>query len=309
MSGTLVTGADGLLGSALQGLSNQNFLFVGRSDCNLEDYESVRSLIGDYRPDSVVHAAAIVGGVAANANHPATFFSSNLRQNLNVIDASREFGVSRLLAFASTCAFPDKADYPLDQRSLHNGEPHVSNFGYAYAKRMVEVQIRSTNKEFGTFYRTVIPANLYGPHDNFDLASGHVIPALIHKAHLAKESGADFVVWGSGTPLREFVYSHDLARAVPHLLDGKSTDPLIFSHGQEVSIAQIAGLIAEEFGIKPQLVFDSSQTDGQLRKPSNFEPLIEELPHFQFTEPAVGLRETISWFKSNYPVVRGVHVD
>jgi GDP-L-fucose synthase len=304
MTKILVTGANGLLGSALREVMSSENVFLTRDDLDLEDNKSVQRVIADVNPDAIIHCGALVGGVAINLSKPSTFFVSNMRQNLNVIDVAAKLGVPRLVAFVSTCAFPDEVVWPLREELLHKGPPHHSNFGYAYAKRMVEVQIRATNIEFGTAYLAVIPANLYGPNDNFSLNSGHVIPSLIHKAFIAKSRSLEFEVWGSGKQLREFLYSKDLAKVLLDLVKKNSTEPLIVTNGVEVDIGTVAKLIAKRFQIEQQLTFNTSMPEGQLRKPSDPAEFQSLFPRFEFTELEKGLNETIDWFLSNYPHLR-----
>lgn len=304
MGKILVTGSDGLLGTALKTVL-PDATFVSRRDLDLTKRQEVEAFLqsGDYGP--VIHTAAMVGGVAANSATQHSFFERNLTINLNMLDAAKNAGIRRLIAFASTCAFPDNTTYPLVAENLHAGDPHGSNFGYAYAKRMVDVQIRALNQEFGTSFKTVIPANLFGRNDNFDLKLGHVLPSLIHRAHIAERTGREFVVWGDGSPLREFVFADDLARGLQHIVKTSSVTPLIFSHGIETSIRSAAELIARQFGISNRLVFDTTKPIGQLRKPSSLQGMQKELPDLIFTEFGEALEETIRWFRCEYPKVRG----
>lgn len=304
MTKILVTGANGLLGSALREAVSSENVFLSRDELDLEDHKSVKGVFADVNPDVIIHCGALVGGVAINISKPSTFFISNVRQNLNVIDAAAKLGVRRLIAFVSTCAFPDEVVWPLRAESLHKGPPHYSNFGYAYAKRMVEVQIRATNIELGTSYMAVIPPNLYGPNDNFSLNSGHVIPSLIHRAFIAKSRSLAFEVWGSGKPLREFLYAKDLAKILLDLVKTNRTEPLIVSNGVEVDIGTVAKLIARRFQIENHLTFNSSMPEGQLRKPSDPAEFQSLFPSFEFTTLEKGLNETIDWFLSNYPNLR-----
>lgn len=303
----LYTGADGLLGRSLASIGEPNLEGVSRSELDLEDRTAVLQYFDRSRPEAVIHGAALVGGVSANSDHPATFLSTNLRINLNVFEACHVSGVSNLISFVSTCAFPDKANYPLASQELHDGPPHESNFGYAFAKRMLEVQARAFSKEFDLSYRIVTPTNLFGPFDNFDLDKGHVIPSLIHRAFLSKKTGKPFTVWGDGSPLREFVFAPDLARALPELIQDRTFDSVIFSHGREVSIDRVARIIANVMGVSDLLEFDTSKPKGQHRKPSNPEEIRSILPSFQFTPLEDALEKTIKWFIENYPRIRGCH--
>lgn len=200
------------------------------------------------------------------------FYRYNVLMNDNVMEACREFGVTKLVSCLSTCIFPDKTTYPINEDMLHNGAPHHSNEGYAYAKRLIDVQNRSYKAEFGCNFTSVIPTNIYGPFDNFDLKNAHVIPALIHKCHLAMRDGTDFVVLGSGRALRQFIHSHDLgALVVWTLRHYDSVDPIILSVGsgpdEEVPIRRVAEAIADAFGLpRSRMKWDAKGADGQMRK-------------------------------------------
>jgi GDP-L-fucose synthase len=237
--------------------------------------------------------------------HSGEFFRNNININMNVLESSRLVGVNQLVCFMSTCVFPDKVDYPLKVENLHDGSPHPSNFGYAYAKRMLDVQCKAYRQEWGCNYMVAIPSNIYGPGDNFDLEEGHVLPALIHKIFLAKKNNSSFEVWGTGNPLREFVYSSDIARLSIWMLDHyKDNQPLILSSGIETSIKDVVNTIASLFNFKGEIVFNETKPDGQFRKPSDISTFKEHLPDFRWIELEEGLIKTIDWFENNYPNIR-----
>lgn len=302
----LVTGSNGLVGKSLLSLQDPRIEGLARGDVDLEDRESTIKYFSSVKPDAVIHAAAVVGGVDVNSKRPASFLDSNLRINLNVFEACLKAGVTNLISFNSTCAFPDRATYPLSSSQLHLGPPHESNFGYAHAKRTLDIQARAYSKEYGVSFRTVSPANLFGPFDNFDLSRGHVIPSLIHKAYRAKTLGTPFDVWGDGTPLREFVYAPDLAKGLLELISLTDFESVIFTHGHEVSISQVAEIIADHFDVSNRLQFDDSKPRGQSRKPSNPNEVREILPTFEFSRVEEALEATCLWFMQHYPHVRGV---
>jgi GDP-L-fucose synthase len=255
--------------------------------------------------DGIIHCAAKVGGVGANMNYKGEFFYNNIMMNTNVIEGARLSGVKNLVAFLSTCVFPDKVDYPLTEKKIHLGEPHFSNNAYAYAKRMTDVQIRSYNEQYGLNYKSVIPTNIYGPNDNYDLENGHVLPALIHKCYLARENKTPLTIWGSGKPLREFIFSQDVAKLTEWVLHNyNENEPIILSTSEEVSINDVVGIIVELMNFKGDVIFDSSKPDGQFRKPSDNSKIKNYLPKFQFTPLYTGLRETIEYFEKNYNLLR-----
>jgi GDP-L-fucose synthase len=301
----LVTGAGGLVGSAIRRLAPANTVYLAHDDLELTDFGMVKKKISEIKPDMVIHLAAVVGGIGANSKHPGSFFRDNININNNVLEASRLAGVKKLISFMSTCVFPDKCEYPLNEKNLHQGPPHPSNFGYAFAKRMLDVQSRAYRKEYGCDYIVAIPTNIYGPNDNFSLEDGHVLPALIHRCYLAKQNGADLEVWGSGQPLREFVYADDIANLALWALDNYNEEsPIIFTSGLETSIKETVELIAKKMDFKGKLIFDSTKPDGQFRKPSDAAKLNSLNPEFRFTTLEDGLGKTIDWFFKNYPNIR-----
>jgi GDP-L-fucose synthase len=225
--------------------------------------------------------------------------------NTNIIESSRIHNVKKLVSFLSTCVFPDNIEYPITEKKIHLGEPHFSNYPYAYAKRMADIQIRSYREQYDLEYVSVIPTNIYGPNDNFSLDNGHVIPMLLHKMYNAQRDNTDFVVWGSGNPLREFIYSKDIAKLSEWALENyNESEPIIFSNSNEISIKDLVDLLVNEFNFKGKVIFDKTKPDGQYRKPSDNSKLKSYLPNFEFTPIEKGLKETINWFIKNYENTR-----
>jgi GDP-L-fucose synthase len=295
----VITGGSGLIGSAFE----KGVKLTSKRD--LRDYDKAKFAIAMYKPDVVVHCAAKVGGVGANMQFPADFFMDNIRMNTNVIQSCHELKIPKLVSFLSTCVFPDNVEYPLDETKIELGPPHHSNFAYAYAKRMADVQIRAFNQQYGTKYFSVIPCNVYGPNDNFSLEVGHVIPMLIHKCYLAKKNRKTFEVWGDGTPLREFVYSKDVANIVDLLIQKYTgTEPVIISNPTEYSIKQVVDLIVEYMGFKGKVKWLTDKPNGQHRKPSSNAKLLSIIGDYEFTTLEKGLKESIEWFILNYPNIR-----
>jgi len=221
--------------------------------------------------------------------------------NTNVIESCRIHNVKKLVCFLSTCVFPSDVEYPLTEKKIHLGPPHNTNDSYSYAKRMAEVQIRAYREQYGLNYVTVIPTNIYGPNDNFDLDNGHVVPSLIHKCYLAKKNNTPFKIWGSGKPLREFIFSKDVAKLTEWVLDNyESDEPLILSTSEEVSIKDVVNLIVKHMSFTGEIIWESDKPDGQFRKPSDNSKLLSHLPEFKFTSLDDGLKETIEWFVKNY---------
>jgi len=297
----LVTGGNGLVGSEFIG--DQYFKPSSKQYDLIDKDQTYRLMLKGF--DGIIHCAAKVGGVGANMNYKGEFFYNNIMMNTNVIEGARLSGVKNLVAFLSTCVFPDKVDYPLTEKKIHLGEPHFSNNAYAYAKRMTDVQIRAYNEQYGLNYKSVIPTNIYGPNDNYDLENGHVLPALIHKCYLARENKTPLTIWGSGKPLREFIFSKDVAKLTEWVLHNyNENEPIILSTSEEVSINDVVGIIVELMNFKGDVIFDSSKPDGQFRKPSDNSKIKNYLPKFQFTPLYTGLKETIEYFEKNYNLVR-----
>lgn len=296
----LVTGGTGMIGSKIQAE-----IKIGRNDCNLCDWNQVNQLFSKYKPEQVIHTAAKVGGVWANMTQKGDFFRENILMNTFVLEAARIHGVEKLVAFLSTCVFPDKVEYPLSPSKIHSGPPHISNDAYAYAKRMVDVQIKAYREQYGLDWVSVIPTNIYGPNDLFDLKNGHVVPTLIHRCFLARENKTDLEVWGTGKPLREFIYSEDVAKLSEWTIENYTdAEPLIFSTSEETSIKDLVDMIVEILNFRGEIIWLKDKPDGQLRKPSDNSKIKDLLPDFEFTSVYQGLKNTISWFEENYPNVR-----
>lgn len=295
----LVTGGNGLVGSSI--ISDVK---IGKQ-YDLRNIDETNKMFEYHKPTHVIHCAGKVGGLSANMNYKGEFFYDNIMINTNVIESARLNNVKKLVSFLSTCVFPDNIEYPITEKKIHLGEPHSSNYPYAYAKRMADIQIRAYREQYGLEYVSVIPTNIYGPNDNFSLESGHVIPMLLHKMYVAQRDNTDFVVWGSGTPLREFIYSKDIAKLSEWALDNyNESEPIIFSNSNEISIKDLVDLLVNEFNFKGKVIFDKTKPDGQFRKPSDNSKLKSYLPNFEFTPIEQGLKETINWFIENYDNTR-----
>lgn len=295
----LVTGGKGLVGSEISAdvKVGREYNLINSSECDL--------MFKEHNPSHVIHCAGKVGGIGGNMNYKGEYFYDNLMINTNVIEAARKNGVENLVCFLSTCVFPDNVEYPLTEKKVHLGEPHNSNYPYAYAKRMADIQIRAYREQYGINYTTVIPCNIYGPNDNYSLQHGHVMPMLMHKLYLAQQNNEDFVVWGSGEPLREFIYSKDVAKLAEWAVSNyNESEPIIFSTSEEIKIKDLVDLLVQEFNFKGKVIFDNTKPDGQLRKPSDNSKLKSYLPDFQFTPIETGIKETVNWFRNNYENVR-----
>ncbi len=309
----LVTGGNGLVGSQFKKDNFSSYCnyhwsppygFFSSSDCDLRNPEEVNKMF-DKKWDSVIHCAAKVGGLGGNMNHKGEFFYENIMINTNVIESARKHGIKNLVCFLSTCVFPDNVEYPLTEDKIHLGPPHFSNDAYAYAKRMADVQIRAYREQYGLNYKSVIPTNIYGINDNFDIENGHVVPSLIHKCYIARETNTPLTIWGSGKPLREFIYNKDVAKLTEWVLDNYNEDePIILSTSEEISIKEVVEIIVGLMNFKGEVIYDKNKPDGQFRKPSDNSKIKYYLPDFKFTTLYDGLKETIEWFESNYDNIR-----
>jgi GDP-L-fucose synthase len=295
----LVTGGNGLVGSAIEA-----DIKIGR-EFDLTNTAQTQKAFELHKPTHVIHCAGKVGGLGGNMNYKGEYLYDNLMINTNVIEEARKAGVTNLVAFLSTCVFPDSIDYPLTEKKIHLGEPHSSNYPYAYSKRMSDIQIRAYREQYGVKYTSVIPCNIYGPNDNFSLDHGHVIPMLMHKIYQAQQNKSELVIWGDGSPLREFMYSKDVARLAEWAVDNyDEVEPIIFSTSEEISIAAVVELLVDAFNFKGAVRFDKSKPNGQHRKPSDNSKLKTYLPDFKFTPIEEGLTQTVKWFIDNYETSR-----
>ena len=298
----LVTGGSGLVGSQFIG---EKYIKPRSSEFDLIDPKQVDSMLKHKNIESIIHCAAKVGGLGGNMKYKGEFFYQNIMMNTNIIESARINDIKNLVVFLSTCVFPDNIDYPLTESKIHLGPPHFSNDAYAYSKRMADIQVRAYREQYGLNYKCVIPTNIYGINDNFNLENGHVIPSLIHKCYLSKSNNTDFEVWGSGEPLREFIYNKDVAKLSEWVLDNYTeSEPIILSTSEEISIKDVVYMIVELIDFKGRVIFNTSKPDGQFRKPSDNSKIKKYLPDFKFTPIYDGLKETIDWFVENYNIIR-----
>ncbi|MBI4647472.1 MAG: NAD-dependent epimerase/dehydratase family protein [Bacteroidia bacterium] len=299
----LVTGGKGLLGSEMT-FGKQIDIY----DVDLTEKKATIEYIADIKPEVVINCAGLVGGLIANMNRKADFFSQNMYIALNTLEACRLAGVKRVISLLSTCIFPDDLaqNKELTEEDVHNGIPHSSNYGYAYAKRMIDIINRTYYEQYGIRYEEIIPTNMYGPDDNYNLEHAHIIPALIKKAFISSANNDNFIIWGDGSPVREFIYAKDLARFVYHIITKEIfIPPLIFSSSVRHTIKEIACMIAELSGIPDnRIVFDTSKPNGQHQKNTSNRLFRSLFPDFEFTTLKQGLSETIKYFHENYNSLR-----
>jgi len=308
----LVTGGSGLVGKGIQTVissdkrEDEEWIFLTSKDANLLNKEETFAVFEKYKPTHVIHLAALVGGLYAHMGNICDYFQSNVKMNDNILEASHKTKVKKLVSALSTCIFPDKTTYPIDETMMHNGPPHPSNAAFSYAKRTMDLLSRKYNKD-GCIFTSVAPCNVFGPHDNFNILQAHVMGALINKAYEAKKNGTTFEIWGTGAAMRQFVYNMDLAKLfIWAVREYQEIDPIIFApdEADEVSIKDVAMMILEAFDFKGEVKFLTDKSDGQLKKTASNAKLRRYLPQFQFTPTRQAVRETVQWYVNNYQLAR-----
>ena len=305
----VVTGGKGMVGSAfLRIKTDHDIVLLGRKDADLIDKSQFLKLIDHQQPDAVIHLAAKVGGVKGNTEYVADFYAENTLINCNVLDCCHKAGINKVLSLLSTCIYPDDAQYPLNEDAVHLGPPHISNFGYAYAKRMLDIHSRALRQQYNRNYICAVPNNLYGPYDNFDLENSHVIPAVIRKIWLAKQTNIAPTFWGDGSPLREFTYSDDIAYCLMFLLENYSEEaPVNIGNTNEISIKDVIEKASKIIGYSGSVNWDITKPAGQFRKPSDNSRFLELGWNIDsYTTFDEGFGKTIEWFSKSYPNVRGI---
>lgn len=300
-----VTGGAGFLGSFIQeSLKKRGVtdIFIPlRKQYDLIEVSDIRRMLSDAKPDVIIHLAANVGGIGANMEHPAEFFYDNLMMGVQLIHESWKAGVEKFVAIGTICAYPKYTPIPFKEDDLWNGYPEETNAPYGLAKKMLLVQSQAYRKQYGFNSIYLLPVNLYGPRDNFNPKSSHVIPALIHKCYEAKLNHiSEVVIWGDGSPTREFIYAGDAAEGIvmaTEKYDGP--EPVNIGSGMEISIKDLAELIARLIGYEGKLVYDTSKPNGQPRRALDVSRARE---YFGFTAKMSfedGLKQTIDYYISN----------
>jgi GDP-L-fucose synthase len=297
------TGGAGFLGSYVQeGLRKRGVkeIFIPHiEDYDLTDVHAIRRMLEDAQPDLILHLAANVGGIGANRAHPAEFFYDNLMMGVQLIHESWKFGVKKFVAIGTVCSYPKFTPVPFREENIWDGYPEETNAPYGLAKKMLLVQSQAYRQQYDFNSIFLIPVNLYGPRDNFNLETSHVIPALIRKCIEARESGAErVVVWGDGSPTREFLYVADAAEGI--LLGAEKLNesiPVNLGSGAEISIRELVSKIAELSGYQGELVWDASKPNGQPRRGLDVSRA-EELFGFRAkTKIHDGLKQTVEWYE------------
>ncbi len=309
----VVTGGAGFLGSFVVEqlrVKGCHQVVVPRStDYDLVQMDAVKQLYGDTKPDVVIHLAARVGGIGANQANPGRFFYDNLMMGAQLIEVGRQQGLKKFIATGTICAYPKFAPIPFKEDDIWNGYPEETNAPYGLAKKMMLAQSQAYRQQYGFNSIVLFPVNLYGPRDNFDLETSHVIPALIRKCASAKEDGlASITLWGDGSPTREFLYVEDAAEGI--LLAAERYDgslPVNLGTGEEISIRDLAELIANEVGFDGHMQWDATKPNGQPRRCLDVNRA-KQLFGFQARHRLCdGLKKTVQWFQANRSTVREVH--
>lgn len=304
----LITGGTGMVGSAFkQILPKAEY----PDKINLINERCANMFHAQMKDKYVIHLAAKVGGVKANTEFVSDFYTENSLTNQRLLEAAKIGKAKKVISLLSTCVYPDApyVTYPLTEDQLHMGPPHSSNFGYAYAKRMVDVMSRAYRQQYGCNFITAIPNNLYGENDNFGLENSHVIPALMRKIWEAKINNQSSVeVWGDGSPLREFTYSLDIAKILLFLLENyNEPEPINIGNTDEYSIKEAVKILCELLEYDGKIVWNTSKPNGQFKKPSSNKKLLDlGWKKENYTSFKEGLKNTCEWFKINYPNVRGI---
>lgn len=302
-----VAGHRGLVGSAivraLEKAGYTNIIKKTRTELDLLDQKAVAEFFATEKPEYVFDVAAKVGGILANKEHPADFIYQNLVIQNNIIHSAYTNGVTKLCFLGSSCIYPKLAPQPIKEEYLLTGPLEPSNDAYAIAKIAGIMMCQSYNKQYGTNYISLMPTNLYGPNDNFDLESSHVLPALIRKFHEAKETNSPTVtMWGTGSPMREFLHVDDLADAAVHLMNIYDGSEIVnVGTGEDVTIKELAELIRDTVGYKGELVWDTTKPDGTPRKLLDVSKLHSLGWKHKITLPE-GVKETYNWYISHITV-------
>jgi GDP-L-fucose synthase len=302
----LVTGGAGFLGAhvvrKLQAKGCQAIIVPRSREFDLREKAAIIRLFEQAQPDLVIHLAAVVGGIGANRHYPGQFFYDNAVMGLQLMEQARLFGVEKFVALGTVCAYPKFTPVPFREADLWNGYPEETNAPYGLAKKMLLVQAQAYRQEYGLNAIYLLPVNLYGPGDNFDPATSHVIPALIRKCLEAVEGGQDeVVVWGTGQASREFLYVEDAAEAVVLAAEHyHSPEPVNLGSGRELSIKELVELIAELTGFKGRLVWDSTKPDGQPRRCLETTRAEQAFGFRARTDFREGLKRTIDWYRQRH---------
>ena len=305
----LITGGSGMVGKSLKDTIEKypeckkyEWIFMSSKDCNLYNLNDTKNFFKKYNPKYVIHLDANVGGLYKNLREKVSMFRDNVRMNENVLQVCNELNVQRGIFILSSCIFPyNPSKYPMDESMIHESAPHPSNEGYGYSKRMMELQCRNYNEQYKRKYICLCPVNIYGPYDNFDLHNSHVIAGIIHRMHLAKEKNEKFIMFGTGEPLRQFLYAHDFAKMIVRTLFEYKDTKMIMCSNDEISIKDLTYTIADVMEYDKSLIEnDTSKSDGCMRKTVSNEYFASLFNDFQYIKLKDGLSKTVKRFREEY---------
>ena len=306
----VVTGGAGFLGSYVVEKLRQRGcqqLVVPRSrEYDLREKEAIVGLLREVRPHLIVHLAAVVGGIGANRRHPGQFFYENAMMGIQLIEAARRAGVEKFVCAGTICAYPKYTPVPFQEQDLWNGYPEETNAPYGLAKKMLLVQLQAYRQEYGFHGIYLLPVNLYGPRDNFDPESSHVIPAIIRKVVEARRRGEEKITaWGTGQVSREFLYVEDAAEGIVLAAERyDKPEPVNLGSGREITIRDLVHLIAELSGFNGRVEWDSSQPDGQPRRCLDITKAQQDFDFVARTSLRTGLKSTLEWYEKAFPIAR-----
>jgi len=299
-----VTGGAGFLGGflvqELQRRGAENVFVPTYADYDLTTREAILRMLADAKPDLVIHLAGVVGGIGANMANPGRYFYDNAMMGIQLIEECRLAGVSKFVALGTICAYPKFAPIPFREEDLWNGYPEETNAPYGLAKKMMLVQCQAYRQQYGFDGIFLLPVNLYGPRDNFDLESGHVIPAMIRKMIAARDAGETVTLWGDGSPTREFLYVEDCARAIVLAAERyDDPEPVNLGAGWEISIRDLAETIARHVGYEGEMVWDTTKPNGQPRRKLDVSRARERFGFEALVPFEDGIRRTVAWWEAN----------
>jgi GDP-L-fucose synthase len=309
----LVTGSNGLCGSAIKRLANgydHDFYFSTRQCTDLLNKEAVDNLFRKERPSCVIHTSAKVGGLGMNAAIPYTLCSENLTMNQNIVDACLKYDVNQLMAFSSICVFPDGLSL-LKEEDMHEGPVFAGNAGYGYSKRMLDHMFSAVKQQYGDKnWTSIIPGNLFGFNDLWGIEYSHIVPTVIYKIYKAKQNqlsgngDTSVQLWGDGASKREFICSNDLAQILLESIGRELPQRVIISGRKEISIREMVDILVDVSGFTGKVIWDTSKPNGQRSRPTSKAVIDGLFPDFQYTDIDISLRDTYNWFVDNYPNVR-----
>ncbi len=309
----LVTGGSGLLGTGLKQITDEypgrQFFFVSSKECDLTNYDQTLSLVKKVQPDAILHYAAKSGGIAYSQKFPATLLRDNVLMNFNILDVARELGVKKVVLSMSVGMYPERATIPLKEEFIHEGLPHPNNASYAFAKRLIDPSITAYRQQYGLNVIGFVPNGIFGENMNYRYDESIMLAALIRRFYEEKDSKDRLEVWGDGTPLREYTYSRDMARASMWCLDHYD-EPQFLNIGstEEHSIREMAEMICDLYGIdRSRLWFNTEKPNGIFRRNTDNSRFIK-LSGFQYTDFRLALKNTVQWFIEHYHSREGIRL-